>query len=280
MNTVIWILISILLIAAVLYLLLIMPRMAGRPDTAPFKSVLYAHRGLHDNETGAPENSMTAFQKAVDMGFGIELDIQLTRDNIPVVFHDFTLKRICGYEGKLREFTYDELLQFDLLKSDEKIPKLEDVLKMVNGRVPLIIEFKTEWKDLSVCPAADKMLQTYQGPYCIESFNPLAVYWYRKNRRDILRGQLSDAFLKEGEHKGILQFVLQNLLFNCLTKPDFVAFNHKYPRTLSRCICRKLYRNMAVAYTLKTESELEAAQKYFDIYIFDSFLPGRQDMAG
>ena len=73
-----------------------MPRMMGRPDYAPLMGHYYAHRGLHDNETDAPENSMAAFRKAVDTGYGIELDVQLTKDRIPVVFHDESLKRVCG----------------------------------------------------------------------------------------------------------------------------------------------------------------------------------------
>ena len=127
------ILLIVLVVLAVLYFLMIMPRMLHKPDTAPFKEWLYAHRGLHDNATEAPENSMAAFRKAVDAGFGIELDIQLTKDRIPVVFHDFTLKRVCGGEGKISDYTYEELQQFHLCDSVEKIPKFEDVLKMVDG---------------------------------------------------------------------------------------------------------------------------------------------------
>ena len=291
------ILLIVLVVLAVLYFLMIMPRMLHKPDTAPFKEWLYAHRGLHDNATEAPENSMAAFRKAVDAGFGIELDIQLTKDRIPVVFHDFTLKRVCGGEGKISDYTYEELQQFHLCDSVEKIPKFEDVLKMVDGKVPLIVEFKIERTDLSLCPIADKMLRAYKGMYCMESFNPLGVWWYRKKHPDLVRGQLSDAFLKEGEYVGILYsaiqniisrhtlllkegeyvgilyFVLQNLLLNFVTKPDFVAYNHHYPEILSRKLCRGLYHNTAAAWTIKSQKELDEARKHFDIFIFDSFVP-------
>ena len=169
------IILIVIVVLAILYFLMIMPRMIHKPDTAPFKEWLYAHRGLHDNATEAPENSMAAFRKAADAGFGIELDIQLTKDKIPVVFHDFTLKRVCGGEGKISDYTYEELQQFHLCDSVEKIPKFEDVLKMVDGKVPLIVEFKIERTDLSLCPLADKMLRAYKGMYCMESFNPLGV---------------------------------------------------------------------------------------------------------
>lgn len=274
MNAIVIITVCIV-IGAVLYLLMIMPRMAGRPDMAPFRKVLYAHRGLHDNDSGAPENSMAAFRRAVEGGYGIELDIQLTRDKIPVVFHDFTLERVCGAEGKVSDYSYEELRRFTLCGSDERIPRFEDVLQLVDGRVPLIVELKIERADVSLCPVADKLLQGYQGLYCVESFNPLGVLWYRQNRRGIVRGQLSDAFHRDTEYRGLLYFMLENLLFNGLTKPDFVAYNHKFHGALSRKLCRSLYRSTAAAWTVRSEAELSEAKKHFDLFIFDSFLPAQ-----
>ncbi len=257
----------------VLYLLAIMPRMVHKPDKKPFLGVLYAHRGLHDNEGDAPENSMRAFEKAVKAGYGIELDVQLTKDRIPVVFHDFTLERICGVKGKVQDYTYEELQRFRLCRSEERIPRFEDFLKMVGGRVPLIVEYKVEWTDVGVCPLADGMLRDYKGTYCIESFNPLALLWYRKHHNEVVRGQLSDAFLQEEGLKGLLYFVLEHMLLNFVTKPDFIAYNHKYYWTLSRQICKKLYHCLAVAWTIRSQKELEARRKDFDLFIFDSFIP-------
>lgn len=269
------VIISIIVILIVLYLLAIMPRMVHKPDRTPFKGVLYAHRGLHDNASEAPENSMKAFKKAVEAGYGIELDVQLSKDKIPVVFHDFTLKRVCQAEGRVSDYTYEELQQFSLCDSQEKIPRFEDFLKLVDGRVPLIIEYKVEWTNAEVCPLADSILQEYRGNYCIESFNPLALIWYRKNRRMIMRGQLSDAFFKEEGLRGILYIVLEHLLLNFVTKPDFIAYNHKHYRMLSRQICRKLYHGFSAAWTIKSQEQLEARKKNFDIFIFDSFIPER-----
>ncbi len=274
MEILILVLLCVLLLIT-LYLLLIMPRMLGKPDTAGFCEWLYAHRGLHDNRSDAPENSLRAFEKAVDAGFGIELDIQLSKDRVPVVFHDYTLKRICGVEGKVEDYTFEELQKFRLCGSDQRIPKFEEVLKLVDGQVPLIVEFKIERTNLALCPIADKLLRGYKGMYCIESFNPAGVYWYRKHHGEVVRGQLSDAFLKEGKYVGILYFVLQNLLLNFLAKPDFVAYNHKYPKVLSRRLCRNFYHNTAAAWTIKSEGELEKSREHFDIFIFDSFVPDR-----
>lgn len=267
------ILLLILCIGIVIYLWAIAPRMFRKPDVKSFYGWLYAHRGLHDNKSDAPENSMKAFSKAVDTGYGIELDIQLTKDNIPVVFHDYTLERVCGVDGKVRDYTYQELQQFTLCGSKERIPKLEEVLRLVAGKIPLIVELKVEWTDLSLCPIADKILKQYKGQYCIESFNPLAVGWYRKNRPEVVRGQLSEAFLQDVEYKGRLYFFLQNLLMNFISRPDFVAYNHKHGHILSRRICSKFFKSTAVAWTIKNEQELERAKSSFDMFIFDSFIP-------
>lgn len=269
----------ILAAVIVLYLLAIMPRMIHKPDKTPFQGILYAHRGLHDNNGDAPENSMKAFKRAVENNYGIELDVQLSKDNVPVIFHDFTLERVCGQKGKVGDYSYEELRGFSLYGTEERIPRLEDFLKEVNGRVPLIIELKVEWTDVSVCPLADRLLQGYQGVYCIESFNPLALIWYRKNRNGVMRGQLSDAFLQEEGLKGLLYFVLEHMLLNFITKPDFIAYNHKYYWTLSRQICKKLYGNLAVAWTIKSQKELDARRKDFDLFIFDSFIPNLPELS-
>lgn len=275
------ILITVLIAAGVtgvLYLLAIMPRMTGRPDKTPFLGILYAHRGLHDNRTQAPENSMEAFRKAVEAGYGIELDVQLSKDKIPVVFHDFTLKRVCGAEGRVADYTFEELQQFRLCGSGQKIPGFEDFLKLVDGRVPLIVEYKIAGGNTAVCVAADRLLQSYKGAYCIESFNPMGLLWYRKHRKNILRGQLADSFLKEGE-KGyplILYAALHHLLFNFMTKPDFIAYNHKHYKDVSRRLCRYLYGSIAAAWTIKSQKDLDARREDFDIFIFDSFLPAEK----
>ncbi len=282
------------IILAVLYLLMIMPRMTGRPDRRPHLGVLYAHRGLHDNSSDAPENTMAAFQKAVDAGYGIECDVQLTKDGIPVIFHDFTLKRVARYSdarlsqkdklnddgsfevpGKVIDYTYDELQKFHIMNSNESIPKFEDFLRLVDGRVPLIVELKIELKDLRVCGKVDQMLRKYKGLYCIESFNPLGVLWYRLNNPGVMRGQLSDEFHREdpSEFKGILYFILTGLLLNFLAKPDFIAFNHKYPESASLWLNRHLYKCTTAAWTLKSQEQLDRAKENFDIYIFDSFIP-------
>ncbi len=275
MKTILIVLVCAVIILVILYLLLIMPRMLHRPDKTPFEGVLYAHRGLHDNTSDKPENSMAAFEEAVEAGYGIEADVQLTKDKIPVIFHDFTLKRVCGVEGKVSDYTYEELQQFFLCDSNQKIPRLEDFLKMVDGRVPLIIEYKIPGGITEVCQVADSLLQKYKGDYCIESFNPLGLLWYRQNRKEILRGQLADNFIKAGESEFSkpIYIALHYLLFNFVTKPDFIAYNHHCYKNLSRQICRYLYGSLAVGWTIRSREELAERKTDFDLFIFDSFIP-------
>lgn len=260
---------------AVLYFLAIMPRMIKRPDTSLFKKVYFAHRGLHDNTGDAPENSLAAFRRAVEAGFGMELDVQVSSDGVPVIFHDFNLERICGASGKVVNYTYDQLQAYTLCQSGERIPRLSDLLEMVDGRVPLIVEIKAETADVSCCRAIDRLLRAYHGPYCIESFNPMVLWWFRLNRGDVVRGQLSSNFRREGEYWNILYFAMTHLLFNFLTKPDFIAYNHKFSEEPGRRICRHLYRHPAAAWTVRSEQDLEALQGEYDVFIFDSFLPNR-----
>lgn len=263
-------------ILIVLYFLAIMPRMSHKEHRDEFASVYYAHRGLHDNASQAPENSMEAFRRAVKAGYGIEMDVQISKDLVPVIFHDFTLERACGKPGKVCDYTYEELQEFTLFNSEEKIPRFEEVLSVVGGRVPLIVEIKMEWMNFMVCPAVDRLLRNYKGLYCVESFHPAVLLWYRRYHNDVVRGQLSDGFVKSGEYKGIQYWLMQNLMLNWMTKPDFIAYNHKYADNISRRLCRRLYRHPAVAWTIKSSQELEAAQNEFDLFIFDSFIPGNR----
>lgn len=265
-----FILILLLILA---YLYLIAPRMSGKPDVSALMGVHYAHRGLHDNKGDAPENSLAAIKLAVEHGYGIEFDVQLTRDRIPVVFHDESLKRVCGVEGNVRDYTYEELQQFPLLASQERIPLLSDVLAAVDGKVPLIIEIKIHEKVDEVCAKADELIAAYKGPYCIESFDPRAVAWYKKNRPQVIRGQLSCSFKKPGKPEKLAHILVHHLLTNVMARPDFVAYSHKHKGNMSRVLCRKIFGVLSVAWTLKSQQELDAAKQDFDLFIFEQFIP-------
>ena len=262
----------ILLVLVVLYLFLVAPRMLNRADRTAFLNRHYAHRGLFDNASEAPENSLAAFRKAVEAGYGIEFDVQLSKDDKLVVFHDATLKRMCGVDGHVWDYTLAELKQFKLANSEETIPTFEEVLAVVGGRVPLIIEYKLDRVQTKVCELADAVLLRYHGPYCIECFHPLAVYWYRRHCPEVLRGQLCEEHFRNPKHKGNpIYYAMSFLLTNVLTRPDFIAYNHKYESNLSRRVCRAL-GGLSVAYTIKNEEEYRRVKNKFDLFIFDSFI--------
>lgn len=257
-----------------LYLWLLSPCCSRKERMKPFEDVLIAHRGLHDNRSGAPENSMPAFRKAVEAGYGIELDVQRTADGKLVVFHDMNLKRMTGADGRLTEYTYEELLSYSLGQSRERIPLFEDVLKMVGGRVPMVIEIKVGARYKATTVAVEQMLRSYHGVYCMECFNPFALAWYRKHDPAILRGQLSEDYSQEEVRlPGLIRFILTNMLLNFLARPDFISYNHRDKKKHSFRICRKLFKGKTAAWTIKTQGELEAARDMFDVFIFDSFLP-------
>ena len=255
-----------------IYLFLIAPRMCHKADRTPLMGWHYAHRGLFDNAGEAPENSLPAIRKAVEAGYGIEWDIQLSKDDKVVVFHDATLKRMCGVDGNVWDYTLEEIKQFSLLDSGAKIPTLEEALEVVGGKVPLIIEYKLDRTQTLVCELANDILKDYEGVYCIESFHPLAVMWYRKNRPDIVRGQLSQEHWRYPEHrKNPVKYLPALLLTNVAARPDFVAYNHKHYKNVSRRLFG-LLGGLNVAYTIKTVERFEEMKEEFDLFIFDSCL--------
>lgn len=267
----------ILIIAAaivVLYLLAIMPRLKHNPESKKLDGWFYAHRGLHDNKSEAPENTLRAFLLAVEHGYGIELDVQLTKDKIPVVIHDYNLKRACNEDVKISEYNYEDLLKFNLFGSQERLPTFKEVLKLVDGKVPLIIELKIPWKADTLCELVSDMLKDYKGIYCIESFNPFGLAWYKKHFPKVVRGQLATDFMKEKVEGSKFQyFVLKHLLLNFYTKPNFIAYHHIYKTGLSYTICRIIYKVKTVAWTIQSQKDLEESKNYYELFIFESFIP-------
>ena len=217
-------LIAALLLAG-LWVFLIAPGRSSRAARRPFEGRAFAHRGLYALDQSVPENSLPAFRRAVDMGYGAELDVQRTRDGRIVVFHDDNMQRACGVDGAVRDFTFEELQAFPLFGTGERIPLFSDVLKIFDGKQPLIVELKYGPDMALLCEATRQMLDEYAGPACVESFHPAMVRWFRKHDPRRLRGQLSEAacFSKKHIH-GCLAFLMSRLFSNCLTRPQFIAY--------------------------------------------------------
>ena len=264
--------IPILLIAllAALYLLSLRCR-HGHKGLAALRGWKYAHRGFHDSTR--PENSMSAFQSALEHGFGIELDIHLLKDGNLAVIHDSSLRRTAGAEVNIEDLTTEDLTRYQLIGSGEPIPAFSQVLELFDGKAPMIVELKTaKGNHAALAEAACRMLDAYNGPYCIESFDPRCVRWLKKHRPDIIRGQLVENFLKaKPPVPRILQFIMTYQLANFLIQPDFVAHRFQDRKTLSNFLARKLWGAQGVSWTSRSPEHLETAVKEGYLPIFEGF---------
>ena len=265
--------IEFLLILATLYLLAIRCR-SGHPGLKDLEGWNYAHRGLHGN--GIPENSMAAFRASLDHGYGIELDVHLLADGNLAVMHDSLLNRTTGQPGRIEDLTTEDLKNYRLEGTEETIPEFMDVLTLYGGRAPLIVELKpVDGNHAALTEAVCRMMDTYKGPYCLESFDPRCVAWLYKNRPDIIRGQLTENFFKsKSDLPDYLKFALWHCLTNIMCVPDFVAYKFADRKdTVSVKLCRKLWKAKTVTWTLKTREEYDTAVSEGWIPIFEGFEP-------
>lgn len=259
--------------AGLLFLQLIKPaRNQGQMDR--FLHRHYAHRGLHNLATGIPENSLAAFAAAADAGYGMELDVQLTKEGIPVVFHDYSLSRMCGVSGAVKDMTFTELQTLALSGTEERIRSLDQVLRLVNGRVPLIIEIKGESPHTAICSQVHHTLRYYRGDY--ESFNPLYLRWWRTNAPEVLLGQLSARLQTDKGQSPMVRlqrWAITHLLTNAFTRPDFIAYNWQDTQNLSYRLCRHLWQAVTVLWTVDQASVFTEVSEQCHAVIFEGFLP-------
>ncbi len=218
--------------AGALPLFLLAPGRAPRGRKRPFLGVNYAHRGLHTRDKTVPENSLEAFRLAARAGYGVELDVQLSKDGQVVVFHDDTLDRVCGVPGRVDERTLTELQQLRLCGTEYTIPLFSQVLEVLRGAGPLIVELKTGRRNKELCRKTLSLLQKYKGEYCIESFDPRIVAWFRFHAPQVFRGQLATCREDYKEQSPALAFAASKALLNCLGRPQFIAYKLG-PRPLS-----------------------------------------------
>jgi len=232
-----------------------------------FSTRFFAHRGLHGQPDMLPENSITAFRKAVGKGYGIELDVRLTKDSLPVVFHDDTLERVCGIPGRICDYTYEELKEFSLYQSAERIPLLSEVLAMVNGQVPLLAEIKMDRLEIRVCEETAALFDHYSGDFGVESFHPYVVYWFRRNRPLVYRGQLYGNASRSDTIPRWQWILLQTQITNIWTKPHFVAYDHRCRKSLP---CRFWkWRKPSFGWVFRSQEELQECRDDFDYYIVE-----------
>ena len=260
------------IILILLYLLALQGR-TGHPLLQELRRWNYAHRGLHGGSL--PENSMAAFRAALDGGYGIELDLHLLSDGNLAVIHDSLLQRTTGAAGRIEDLTTEDLKNYHLEGTAETIPTFREVLELFDGKAPMIVELKpVGGNHAALAEEACRQLEGYSGAYCIESFDPRCLFWLKKNRPQIVRGQLSMNFFRNPEGQPLpIQAALTCHLLNFLSRPDFIAYKFADRNRLGCFLCRKLWHIQGVAWTIRTPAEHAQAQKEGWLSIFENFRP-------
>jgi len=254
--------------AAVAITYLTAPGKADKRMRAPFSGRNFAHRGLHTPDKSVPENSLPAFKAAAELGYGVELDVHITKDGKIVVFHDDDLSRLCGVGGRIKDMTWEKLRKLRVLGTEYPIPLLSEVLSVINGRGPIIVELKRGGRNRELCEKTYRMMKKYAGAFCVESFDPRIVRWFRRHAPEVLRGQLAyhPGYMTKDAGK-IKGFLVGNLLTNFLARPHFIAYGIGR-KTLTVKLC-ELLGAMKFAWTsrdLTSEADNDAV-------IFEHYLP-------
>lgn len=222
-----------------------------------------AHRGLHGE--GAGENTMTAYSRAIEGGFPIEMDVQLTKDGVPVCFHDDNLVRVTGEDSLIWDKTYEQIKHLKICGGDDGIPTFEEFLSFVDGKVPLLIEIKKQKSgDSGIEQKVIDLLKNYKGEYVIQSFDPRIMARIKKLAPQVIRGQLGGG-VKRGQVSFVQYLVVKNLLLNFLSKPDFINYDLNSAPLKRKC--------PVIYYTVRTEEELKKLQAIGANFVFERVTP-------
>ena len=227
-----------------------------------------AHRGLHDENI--PENSIAAFKNAIEKGYAVEIDVRPLADGTVVVFHDEALGRMTGADGFISNYTYDDIKDLKLLKTSEHIPTLEETLKAIDGKTPILIEIKNMGK-VGFEKNVWKVLSNYKGEYAVQSFNPYSLEWFKINAPHVKRGQLS-CFFKGNDSIGFAKkFALKRMLLNKkISEPNFIAYQVE---NLPNRYVKKYSDLPLLAWCVRSEEMFMRASKVADNIIFENIIP-------
>lgn len=230
-----------------------------------------AHRGFHNEDL--PENSMAAFEKAIELGFAIELDVHLSKDGIPVVFHDEELERMTGSNGRVSQYILSSLKKLHLNGTEQTIPTLEEVLELVDGRVPLIIELKVNDHNGEFEAEVMKYLHFYEGDYTIQSFNPFTLKWIRSHYPNTVLGLLVTSDFSDTDLNLPKRKLLQYMALAPVIRPDYIGLDYKTFNIAQYYLIKMMTHGHIIFWTIDNMDLYEECQDLCDNIIFEGFIP-------
>ena len=231
----------------------------------------FAHRGFYSQTQGLPENSLSAYQNAIDHHFGIELDVQCSHDGFAYVFHDEDCFRMTGVSGLLEEKDHTELELLRLQTTQEKIPLLKNVLEMVNGQSPIFIELKTTQRRTLCVKQVLEDLKDYQGNITLCSFDPLLLLEIKKHAPGRLRGLNLEPSIKKSKYSLIVGIVLHYGLLNFLIKPDYISVDYRF-----NSLCYWLNHSLGIygmMWAIPSQEKEDEKKAHCETIIFEGYNP-------
>lgn len=230
-----------------------------------------AHRGLHNLSAGIPENSLGAFDAAIQRMLPIEFDVRLTEDGQAVVFHDENLNRLTGIDRPVAATTLHEMQSLRIAGTDQRPPSLADALDFIDGRVPVLIELKTVGRPGPLETIVSTALGRFDGPAAVQSFSPRSMQWFRDYAPQVTRGQISGAYLGHGL-TSLHHFIQRHLLMLRISRPHFVAHHVGCLGLPAVRLWRRLGGPL-LAWTVRSDRDLDRARGRADGLIFEGFDP-------
>lgn len=247
------------------------------PLPAEFLTIPFAHRGLHDRAAGVIENSRSAVKAAVAAGYGVEIDLQMSADGAAMVFHDDELDRLTPETGPVRAHSATALGQIDLTGGDEGIPTLSEILDIVGGRVPMLVEIKDQSGCLGPVDGrlerrTAQLLSAYDGPVALMSFNPFSVAACAEAAPDIPRGRVTENFRTDGWDNLTPERAAELNRFDDLDRlgASFISHDHKDLSNPEVAAAKRSGRHI-LCWTTKSRAEDEAARKIAENVTFENY---------
>lgn len=240
-------------------------------DLTWLREDLIAHRGLYQKDQSVPENSLLAFQLAIEKGYSIECDVNVLKDGTVVVFHDANFKRLCGDDRLLKDVLYSEIHDLKLAQSNQGIITLDELIQIVDGRVGLLIELKPHGDVDLLSARVDHIMNNYQGKWAVFSFHPKVVRWFKLNNPSVIRGQISEYFSHNRMPK-ISKYLLKSMVFNRFNKPDFISYSIK--DLPNKYLDKAKKKGLTIiSYAAQTQTQFDFVKSHYHNVVFEFFEP-------